>query len=296
MSLDITKDSSLSASQVLGLERAEGMLRGIMVPPRPEVLVAVLSEQQKPEPDLERLATIIERDVALAASTLKVINSPFYGLVRKIGSVHHGVRLLGLQNVVHLVTGLMLHSAFKDGTNRRFMDAFWTMSNRRAMVAARVSDLHPRVGREEAHAVGLFCDCGVPMMLRRFPEEYPTTFRIGMLADVETLRDREQQAHQTDHTLVGYIVARSWKLPDVFCQTILRHHDAEDYFSTPDPDFQDVLPMLSVIRVANYLLRCVSGLPEQPDWQATRESLLDYLSITTDDLVQLEAELNQVLD
>lgn len=296
MPMDIANDSSLNASQALGLERAESLLKGIIVPPRPEVLVAVLAEQQKPEPDLVRLAEIIESDVALAASTLKVINSPFYGLQRKIGSVHHGVRLLGLQNVVHLVTGLMLHSAFQSSSNKRFMDAFWTLSNRLALVAARVAMLHPRVGREEAHAVGLFCDCGVPMMLRRFPEDYPRAYRLGMLAEQETLRDHEQDQFMTDHTLVGYIVARSWKLPDVFCHTILRHHDTEDLFSDPDPELDEVVPMLAIIKVATYLLRCIARMPVQPDWETVREPLLDYLGITNEDLVQLEAEVGQVLD
>lgn len=53
-------------------------------------------ECSKPAPDLKKVSTIITRDVGLAAAVLKTVNSPFYGLARKIDSIQRATPLLGL--------------------------------------------------------------------------------------------------------------------------------------------------------------------------------------------------------
>ncbi len=134
-----TSNSDITAHErFVGIEKAEELLKGIIIPPRPAVLVGVLEEQARPDPDLTKIGDLIASDVALAASTLKVVNSPFFGLRRKVGSVHHAVSLLGVSNIVHIVTGLMLHTAFRDEKNP-FMNEYWTKTNRIALVSALVA-------------------------------------------------------------------------------------------------------------------------------------------------------------
>ena len=62
---------------------AAQLIKEIGIPPCPKVLVDFMAEAGKDEPDFLRLSHLINKDVALAASVLKTVNSPYYGLPRK---------------------------------------------------------------------------------------------------------------------------------------------------------------------------------------------------------------------
>lgn len=281
-------DEQLDEARALGVERAEQLLRGVIIPPRPTVLVDVLEQQRSGDADLDRIASLIENDVALSAGTLKVVNSTFFGLRRKIGSVSHAVRLLGVNNVVNIVTGLMLHSAFS-GTKAAFMDEYWTWSSRRAMVAAGVAARTGAVQRDEAYAVGLFADCGVPLLFRKFPE-YPNIYRAAELAQEVTATAFEDARLGTDHAVVGYIMGRSWKLPDSFCQCILRHHDTTDSFTQSQGELDDAAGLLATLLVSNHVMRMCSGLPVTREWEAVGIAVTAHLGLTEAQLAGILAD------
>ncbi|MEN2767412.1 EAL and HDOD domain-containing protein [Ornithinibacillus xuwenensis] len=56
----------------------------------------VISELTKREPDIEKIAKIIEADVSLSYKLLRLLNSPSIGLVYKIKSIKQAIVLLGL--------------------------------------------------------------------------------------------------------------------------------------------------------------------------------------------------------
>jgi c-di-GMP-related signal transduction protein len=59
-------------------------------------LYIIISELSKEEPDIDRISTIIESDVALSYKLLRLLNSPVIGLVYKIKSIKQAIVLLGL--------------------------------------------------------------------------------------------------------------------------------------------------------------------------------------------------------
>lgn len=265
----------IEEEHALELARAEKLMKGIVIPPRPMVLVAVLNEQAKAEVDLKRIVELISSDVALSAGTLRIVNSAFYGLRKKVSSIDRAVRLVGARNVANIVTGLMLNTAFND--RGRFMDSFWAASNRLATVAALASRHADGVSPDEAYAIGLFADSGVPLMLRRF-EHYPDFYEKANLRDDRPVTAVEEEELGTDHTIIGYMIGRTWNLPDVFIQCILRHHDDEDYFSRPDV-LGEVTPYLAVLHLALHVHRHVEGWPVRAEWDAIGASVCDYLDV-----------------
>ncbi len=287
MSRSSYSDSHLDREHALGIERAETLLRGVLIPPRPAVLLQVLEEQRKPDPDLSRITDLISSDVALAAGTLKVVNSPFFGLQRKVGSVRHAVRLLGIGNIVQLVTGLMLHSAFSQGKSR-FMDEFWGWSNQLAMLCA-LAAREARIVPEDAYTLGLFADCGVPLLLRRFPD-YPKVFTAAQGIADATATAYEDKQIGTDHAAVGYMIGKSWKLPDAVCHCILRHHDAVDYYGTKHEAVGEATPMLAVLVLAVHLLRSLHGLPVSYEWTRIGDAVKSCLGMSDEQIAALAAE------
>jgi HD-like signal output (HDOD) protein len=79
------------------------LLKGISIPPQPQVLVDLQLEQLDPHCSIASLAQIISQDVGLAGAVLKTVNSPFFGLTNQISSVQQAVNLLGINSVISLV-------------------------------------------------------------------------------------------------------------------------------------------------------------------------------------------------
>lgn len=285
---------SISSQRAIELRNTEELMKGIIIPPRPAVLVEVLNEQSKEAPDLHRVGALISRDVAISAGVLRVVNSSFYGLRRKITSIDHAVRMMGVRSVTNVVTALMLHSAFA-GTKGRFMDEFWNESGTLAATTSRAARSSGAMEPEEGYALGLFANCGVPLMLKKFAD-YPSVYHRAIRVEEKTISAYEDEVLGTDHTLVGYIMGKSWELPETFCQCILRHHDATDYFVEKEEDIADATPSLAVLFLGQYLYRVLQDLPTSSEWRAIGDAVCGYLDLSADDLDNLEADMASVLE
>ena len=203
--------------------KADQVVKEIGIPPCPAILTKLLRETRDDEPDFRRIARLVGGDVALAAAMLKITNSPFYGLRVKATSVQQALALLGLRTVTQLVTGLLLRQAFP-GASGPGMEHYWKSSMAISLIAALVS-------RETGHGdsgvvctYGLFRDCGMPVMLRKFPI-YADILDGSALTPGEPALEIENERYATNHAHVGSSMARSWNLPESLCYAILHHHD-----------------------------------------------------------------------
>lgn len=282
---------TLEGQRALDVAETEALLRSVLIPPRPTLLVAVLEEQGKPDPDLDRIAELISEDVALAASTLKLVNSPLFGLARPVVDIRHAVRMLGLKNISGLITGLLLHQAFRN-LRGAFMERFWRRAEVMARTTALIARWCPRVPREEAYALGLFCDCGVPLLLQQFPA-YPGVYEAAEReAHLRPFIELEHERLRTDHAAAGFLLARTWKLPADLCQAILRHHDALDYYRREEPD--PTVDKLALLLTAQHVLRLYAEQPPAAEWQAVGQSVLAYLGLDEATLFQLVRDLREL--
>ncbi len=92
--------SSSSASDIdreLDQALASGPLRDIVIPPCPELLVALRTEMGQADPDPLVIADIAGRDVAMAALLIRTANSPYYARSRPVTSVPEALGLLGVR-------------------------------------------------------------------------------------------------------------------------------------------------------------------------------------------------------
>ena len=284
---------AIGAERAVELQNAERLMKEILIPPRPTVLIEVLNEQSKPDPDLHQIGKLISKDVAISAGVLRVVNSSFFGLPRKITSIDHAVRMIGGHSVTNIVTALMLHSAFSD-MKGSVMDEFWNKSSRLAAATSFSARLSPEVSAEEAYSLGLFADCGVPLMLRKFPE-YPSVYEQALAAEYMSVTAYEESELATNHTLVGYIMGKNWDLPESFCQCILRHHDLSDYYVDPKIELNGITSYLAVLQMGHYLSRAYEGLQPSYEWVQTGRHVCSFLEIDEDRLQSLRSEAADIL-
>jgi HD-like signal output (HDOD) protein len=271
-------------------EEVERILQGISIPPRPSLLGEVDRELGKAEPDLRRTATLISKDVALSAAVLKTLNSPLFALRSKVANIAQAVMLLGVSNTRNVITGLLLRGSL--GGAAASLERFWDSAEKIASINAYICTRLPRAPREEAYTFGLFRDCGIPLLMQRFPD-YRETLLLAAnhersLADVERVR------HGTTHNAVGGVIARNWGLSDPVCQAIHNHHRPMIVGRDDTP------PLVKTLVAVNFLAEHIieTTLHQRPDpmWEAHAGAVLDYLNISDDRYYEIEENALAMFD
>ena len=201
--------------------------RGFSVPAQPTLLLELQELIKSDDPNLDDIARVVAKDVAISATILKTINSPLYGLARTISDIPQSVRYIGLNGIVSLVTSNLIKKSFDANNCSIALDDFWDNASNIANLAVYIGQkLRRRVAKEKLFTLGLFHDCGIPVMAMKY-DDYQTTLDHSDQTPSKTLTDIEESVYRVNHATIGYYVASSWRLPVDICQIILRHHDRQ---------------------------------------------------------------------
>lgn len=235
----------------LDSEQIEQILQGISIPPQPQIMVDLQMEQFQPTPDLSRIADIIAQDVGLAGTMLKIVNSASYGLANNITSVQQGVMLLGIKSVVNIINGISIRGELSDDDIIK-LNNFWDTSNDIAIVSQNVARQIGIPSPEDAYSLGLFHNAGIVLMSQRF-DNYMEVLKEAHNGEYERVIDCENKHFATNHAVIGYYTARSWKLPKLICESISEHHNIDSVFSRDSLSDAPKKTLLAVLKMAEHI-------------------------------------------
>jgi len=212
------------------LRRAKEIVKSIDIPPQPAVVLQLYKIFKEPDHDTGSIIKLVSDDLALSARLIKLANSPLLGGGRKIDSIRQAYMNLGTENFNCLV----LTSALRDALagqcdNRGLFDGFWKHCLRIArateLIVMKAPAVTSMVPLNLAYLAGLFHDCAIPLLIKRYPE-YITVFS-SVLCNEALSTEMEESRFGTNHALISYFVSKSWQLPLPVCHSILNHHEAE---------------------------------------------------------------------
>jgi HD-like signal output (HDOD) protein len=260
----------------------ELLKNGIQIPPRPSILAEIEKLLNSAGNNTNAIAKLIGQDTGLCAVVFKVVNSPFYGLSRPVDNISKALVVLGINQVVNIVKGIALRQAI--GGQEAVYEKFWERSGDIAalssIIAGKVISAC-NISPDQAYMAGLFHECGVPILMQRFPG-YCKAFRLGEGNNWPDFRE-EDRRFNTDHTVVGFLVARHWNLPDFVCQAVRFHHDRLHVDHS-------ALTLVSILQMARHLYHKISGLAET-QWYEMRDQVLQELGLGLDGLTEFEEEI-----
>ena len=278
-------------------EQIQQVLQGISVPPQPQIMVDLQMEQVMPSPDLRSIARLISQDPGLSGALLKIVNSPHFGLANRIASIQQAVNLLGCNTVINLINAQSIKGELTDEaivTLNRFWDTAQDVAMTSLSLAKRIGYQSP----DEAYTLGLFHDCGIPLMIKRFPgymgvleEAYAST------CDERRIVDVENRLLNTNHAVVGYFVAKSWNLPLRISEAIANHHNALAIFSDESVRDAQLKTLLAILKMAENICRTHAVLGKQPEdfeWACIQPLVLDYVGLSEYDFETLRESIREL--
>jgi HD-like signal output (HDOD) protein len=269
----------------LSRQDAEKLVDSIGIPPRPAIVLAIMDERARDEPDLGLIADTIARDVGISAALLKTANSPMFGLRQSIRSVQQAVSLLGLSRVVTLANSLALRTS----VNAQGIERFWDQSARTAMISAWLAGKFGH-NRDDAYLFGLFRDAGIPLLMKRF-KDYKETLRLAD-TDPRGITAVEDERHGMNHAVIGAILARNWLLDESVRNAIRSHHEY-DVFNVSD-DTQ-VKNLIAVSHLAGQLEGRFSRNRDDSEWMHFAQPAMTWLMIGEEDIEPLAQEVGSLL-
>jgi putative nucleotidyltransferase with HDIG domain len=197
--------------------------RVAMLPPLPQAVQELMRLLGDESLRVEQCAARIAHDAALAARTLRLANSSFYGVPGRVASINDAVQLVGLRTLRSLVTAAAVSLRLPAPECAGFdAAAFWRHALACAFAAREIATLAGQ-DEEAAFTAGLLHDCGRLAFAAWFPAPYAvvlsTVAATGATTDVV-----ERTLLGLDHAAAGAALAAHWHFPAEVVDTIAAHH------------------------------------------------------------------------
>lgn len=266
-------------------------LQGITIPPCPASLTSIMREAKHPAVDFNSLANLISRDAGIVGPLLKLANSPFIGLRTKVTSVLQAINVLGIQNTVNLVQNIALRQSLGGGAPH--FEKFWERSSLSATIAEKVAAKFPTVSKDDAYLAALFRDCGIPVLMMKFPD-----YREAVMTQSQknqALCDIENSTFSTTHTIVGNMLTRTWMLPSHISQAILHHHDTTIFTAKSARTETSVFNLIGIMHMAE----CIADehlLVRDKEWPLFERDVLKHFEMSAQDFAELKGDILEFLN
>ena len=175
----------------------------------------------------EALAEQIKMDPSMLATILKLVNSAYYGLRKKVDSLKVAVSLLGFEEIANLVMSAQVFQGLGGYKNKLGLDlkGFWRHSVGTGFVARSVAK-KLQTEAETAFLGGMLHDIGKVVLDRFFPDYYIQV--MGLVKGGEmSIAQAEEDVLGLTHAEVGGQLAAEWKFSENLQNVIMYHHAPE---------------------------------------------------------------------
>lgn len=216
---------------------------------------------------LKELEEVIKLDPTLVLRLLKVVNSSYYSLRRKVDSVTEALVYTGLKNLRNMVLVTALKDVFKPGKNEEIFprSKLWFHSAAVGICCQMISERILGKKGEDSFLCGLLHDIGLIIEDQVEPEMFTEMCKIYDPASGSTIIS-ENQVLGTDHCQIGHLLAGDWKLPHEIVAGIKQHHQLRNN--------TEVASIHGILRISEYMVARL-GYTDLPGMKVTLGASLE---------------------
>lgn len=181
----------------------------------------------KEDYSIEDIANILETDINLTTQCLRIVNSAYSGLSKKIFSIRHAASFLGAKTILTLAVkeGFNANVQYRSEAADKAMQEYWDHSLKAAAAAKILTFKYWKNMKQDiAYTAGLLHDLGKIVFIHNTED---TDFDLSVLFS-NNCRDAEKEYFGIDHTLIGEKLAEIWRFPEKLKNVVRYHHHPED--------------------------------------------------------------------
>lgn len=198
---------------------------------RQQILAGVTGSEFHPK----QVTELVLSDPALAGLVLRIVNSPYYGLGQKIGSVFRAVVYLGHVEVRNIIWRACVNEGLgsADRAAQALVEGLWQHSFACSKVAFAIAKSRGMAEPDKISTTALLHDIGKLICLNVWPERAKSLYHPVQFSDRSVLEEEIRLGAR--HARLGAAVAEAWGLPQESLQ-VIGHHHAPSYVSISQTD------------------------------------------------------------
>lgn len=214
------------------------------LPPLPGTALKLINVIGDPTSTVDDLVEVVKYDQVVTGQVLKLCNSAFFGLSRKITSLNDAMLCLGTVKVLQMVMSVHTNSLLSKEQSGYGLDpgVLWKHS---VAVALASSLFAQRVKLPNVNLVftaGLLHDIGKVVLNEHVGEKFAEIVQ-RVNDDQVSFTEAEIEVLGYSHEQIGGMIAENWKLPDTIVRCV-RYHHSPGKLDPPDP-------LVDVVYLAN---------------------------------------------
>ncbi len=232
-----------TANNVLSTLKISGNL-----PSMPQVLLQLIDSCHEGEINLQEIAHIVDKDAAISAKLLQLVNSAFIGARRSFANVEQAVMYLGGDTVRNLAISISVQQVFRrvESNGLLSIDRFWHHSYLNALLARNIAFATAHPNPSDAYLAGLLHDIGKLLLWMAFPGKYAPLLLKGVRCHNGRLAFLEEEKLHVNHCSAGAWLCEQWRLPTLLADAIRYHHH-------PLEEVEQALPLTRIACLADLL-------------------------------------------
>ncbi len=226
----------------------------------------------------------------MSARVLKTVNTPFFSRGRSIDSISQAVNVLGVSNLNLVVVNSALKSAYSKISSKA-LEHFWKHSELTAMACELVARRCCKELAESAYMTGLFHDSAVPLFIAKHSDYSELFYRSLRCGDLDIIEEEEKR-YSSNHSVVGYLFCRTWRLPETVCMAVKHHHPKSKLGSAQDLPAETIVAALIVADRITQNFDLSENATELPleEWADKYKPFISLLGLFQEDILDLKED------
>ena len=262
------------------------------LPNVPDVVRELIQLLSDPDANYSVIAEKVTHDQTISLKVLRVVNSAYFGLSRKISSLDEATVLLGMDKLKTLVIASGFANSVSEVEGLKLPE-FWSDSFHVAELAQWLAHHTDLVNKDEAFTAGIVHNIGRLLIHLAEPE-----LAIGVQETVASKRasriKAEEDAFGFTTQFAGQKLLEHWRLPELLSRAVGEHKRP---FANGEP-----MPLACILNLACYLNACVRNERDAdlvregfPMAVAKAAGLPDSIVYDLDDALSLDNGLDQLI-
>lgn len=222
--------------------------RNVRLVSLPEVCIQVQALADSPHTTADDIGEVVGKDTALTTRLLKLVNSAYFSLPKKIDTISRAVNMIGMRELRNLTLAASAAEVFsRIPANLIDMAAFWQHSVYCGLIGRNLANRCNVLHSERLFTAGLLHDVGRLLMLMKMPDNIGKAESIR-LESKEEICAIERKLAGFDHAEVGYALLAQWNMPHNLCAAVRYHHDPA---AADDAHLE-----ASIVHIADHVAHC----------------------------------------
>ena len=221
-------------------------------PSMPRAVVKLRALLKEENPPLDEIEGILRQDPGLATNVLRIANSAYFGVSKKVGSLKQAVMLLGVNRFEQIAISASVNKTMDKAVEGYNLNSgeLWLHSILVSNTAEAIAKFLKIADTNDVFTPALLHDMG-KLILGPFVKEESEKIE-SILSQKLPLDVAENMVLGTDHAEIGALILDKWSLPIEIVNAVRWHHDP-DRISRTQKRLKDPSVQSDIVYLANLI-------------------------------------------